>query len=61
MEIVPTPWYDDDTSIKYPKLRTRYIVYIQSTVVAPVWGDVRPRKVMGHFIRWSVMQLTVQL
>jgi len=29
MEIVPTPWYYYDRSIKYPQLRPLYIVYIQ--------------------------------
>lgn len=29
MEIVPTPWYYYDRSIKHPKLRTLYMVYVQ--------------------------------
>ena len=61
MEIVPTPWYYYDRSIKHPKLRTLHMVYVQLTVVAPVWGGVRPRKVMGHFLRLSVTEQTVQL
>lgn len=30
-------------------------------MAAPVWGGVRPRKVVGHFLCLSVMQQTVQL
>ena len=49
MEIVPTPWCYYDRSIKYPKLRPLYIVYVQ------------PRKVVGHFLYLSVTQQTIQL